>query len=184
MDFPSTVLADITSAPLDLSTGPKPKSKVSTITGRTLSPLEANLEETHKLRDTPITNFPYLRDVLVTREAQKQGVNPSLALAVAQQENDRAIPWAVSNTGDIGLMQINPHVHQVDPKILADPEMNVKYGVSILKSLLTKFKGDVDKALQAYNGSLGTPNGAKYVRAVRGNQIYIESNASMMKGNK
>ncbi len=49
---------------------------------------------------------------------------------------------------------------QTEPEMLFLPDLNLHYGAKILAALLRRYRGDVEKALQAYNGgpgSVGSP---------------------------
>lgn len=133
-----------------------------------IRPLQDKLKLNHPLRNTSIEQLGQIRDSVVAEEATKQGVPVHLALAVAKVENTRGIPWVVSRTGDIGVMQINPRAHPETPvDSLSRPGINARVGVSILAHYKQRY-GTWDRALMAYNGALKKPNaGAEYVRLVR-----------------
>ncbi|GBC84911.1 Membrane-bound lytic murein transglycosylase D [bacterium HR11] len=61
-------------------------------------------------------------------------------------------PWAFSEKGAVGLMQLLPStaldMGATDPW---DPVQNVAAGVRYLRTLLERYGGDVQKALAAYN---------------------------------
>ena len=91
----------------------------------------------------------YVHDV-----SAEYGVDFTLVLAVMAQES-RFDSSAVSQTGDVGLMQINGINH---PRLSAalgitdfsDPYQNVRAGVYMLKQLFDKYQ-DPHMALMAYN---------------------------------
>ena len=91
---------------------------------------------------------------IVVDEAERQGLDVSLALAVAQAESNFK-PDAISSAGAIGVMQIMPHVGKqlfdLTPSDLADARTNVRAGVTFLDSLLKRY-GNVEFALSHYNG--------------------------------
>jgi len=90
-------------------------------------------------------------------EATKAGLAPELVLAVINIESnfDR---WAISHAGAQGLMQIMPFWLKEIPQAgdnLFDIRTNLRFGCTILKHYLNKEKGDFQRALARYNGSLG-----------------------------
>ena len=90
----------------------------------------------------------------IVSQATTQGVDPSLALAVAQNESSFN-QSAVSPAGAIGVMQLMPATAAglgVDPN---DVSQNIAGGVAYLKQLLTQFGGNVSAALAAYNWGPG-----------------------------
>ncbi|MHB8733307.1 MAG: transglycosylase SLT domain-containing protein [bacterium] len=92
---------------------------------------------------------------LITREAQRVGVDPALAIAVVLQESG-GNPRAVSPAGAMGLMQLMPGTARelgvTDP---FDAQQNVAAGVRYLKQKLDEFGGSVPLALAAYNAGSG-----------------------------
>jgi len=88
---------------------------------------------------------------LVDQAAQRESVEADLVRAVIKQESGGR-PCAISVKGAQGVMQLMPDTAQefgvADP---FDPKQNIDAGVKLLKSLLTKYKGDVSLALAAYN---------------------------------
>ena len=90
----------------------------------------------------------------ITTVAQRYGVDPALALAVAQAESGLN-PNAVSSAGAIGLFQLMPATAAglgVDPK---DPLQNIEGGIKYLSQLLDKYNGDVSLTLAGYNAGPG-----------------------------
>lgn len=65
---------------------------------------------------------------LIVTEALKQGLDPSVALAIADIESNMN-PKAVGPKGEIGLMQILPRYAGVPRIALFDPKINARIGV-------------------------------------------------------
>jgi soluble lytic murein transglycosylase-like protein len=93
---------------------------------------------------------PVLRDA-----ALRHGVPYRLVLSVARTESS-LIHTRVSGTGAMGLMQLMPETAR--GLGVSDPfsvEQNVDGGVRYLKQLLTSYRGNVRRALAAYNAGPG-----------------------------
>lgn len=97
--------------------------------------------------------IPYLD--LVQKHALSVGLPVAFVLSVIQTES-AFNPKAVSHAGAQGLMQLMPSV-QKDYGVLNpfDPEQNIKGGCALLARLKTRYKGDVNKMLAAYNAGPG-----------------------------
>ena len=90
-------------------------------------------------------------------EANKVGLAPELVLAVINVESNFN-RWAISSAGAQGLMQIMPFWLKEIPQAgdnLFNTRTNLRFGCTILKHYLTREKGDFQRALARYNGSLG-----------------------------
>jgi len=90
-------------------------------------------------------------------EANKVGLAPELVLAVINVESNFN-RWAISSAGAQGLMQIMPFWLKEIPQAgdnLFNARTNLRFGCTILKHYLQKEKGDFQRALARYNGSLG-----------------------------
>ena len=86
---------------------------------------------------------------LVASIATSLGVDPNLAVAVAQQESGFN-PNALSSAGAQGEMQLMPATAaQLGVTNPFDPTQNITAGISYLKALLTQFGGDTASALAA-----------------------------------
>jgi soluble lytic murein transglycosylase-like protein len=88
---------------------------------------------------------------LVDTISLNHGVDAGLVRAVIKTESNFN-PWAVSNKGAMGLMQLIPATGtRYGVRDFFDPQQNVDGGVRYLKFLLEKFNGDLDLSLAAYN---------------------------------
>lgn len=87
---------------------------------------------------------------LITAEAQRQGVDPKLAIEVARAESGLDPNTSDSSAGAIGLFQLEPATAAqlgVDPRDLYG---NIRGGVTYLRQMLAQF-GNIPAALAAYN---------------------------------
>jgi soluble lytic murein transglycosylase len=108
--------------------------------------------------------YPLEYETIVRGHARNYELDPALLAAVIYQES-RFDARAESSSGAIGLMQLLPETakgialrtggSRFEVADLYDPEINVRYGAWYLRHLLTKYGGDVHKALAAYNGGQG-----------------------------
>ncbi len=90
-------------------------------------------------------------------EARKAGLHPEMVLAVINVESNFN-RWAISSVGAQGLMQIMPFWLKEIPQAgdnLFDTRTNLRFGCTILKHYIEREKGDFQRALARYNGSLG-----------------------------
>lgn len=96
----------------------------------------------------------------IAAAAAQYGVDPSLALAVAQQESGLN-PNAMSQAGAIGVMQLEPSTAIMLGVDATDPQQNIYGGVHYLAELLAEFGGDEVAALAAYNWGPGAVSRAQ-----------------------
>lgn len=91
-------------------------------------------------------------------EAQRVGIEPQIIFALIEVESNFRAD-AVSHAGAIGLMQVMPFWTDVlsrgSSRELFEPRVNIRYGCLILRHYLDIEKGNLDRALGRYNGSLG-----------------------------
>ncbi len=97
---------------------------------------------------------------MIIASAQRQGVDPLLALAIAAHEssfNPTATHVNANGTTDWGVMQLNdstyPSLGVTDP---LDPQQNIDGGVSLLARYNTQYSGDTNKILWAYAAGPGS----------------------------
>jgi soluble lytic murein transglycosylase-like protein len=92
-------------------------------------------------------------------EARRVDIPPELVLAVMDVES-RFNRYAVSSAGAVGLMQVMPfwpsQLGMSNDQLVRIPD-NVRMGTTILGYYLRKERGNYQRALQRYNGSLGRP---------------------------
>src|SRR5512137_3012347 len=92
-------------------------------------------------------------------EARRVNIPPELVLAVMDVES-RFDRYAVSSAGAVGLMQVMPfwprELGMSNEQLIRIGD-NVRMGTTILGYYLRKERGNYQRALQRYNGSLGRP---------------------------
>lgn len=102
-----------------------------------------------------LLNLPGGFGPIVAQAAQKYGVDPALIAAVIETESSFN-PAAVSKAGARGLMQLMPTTARgLGVTDASDPLQNVLGGAKLLGQLLTKYGGDVELGLAAYNAGSG-----------------------------
>lgn len=132
-------------------------------------------EEMQRVRDFVAGRYKVstraLEPLLAAAETsgRKLGIDPLLIVAVMAIESSFN-PFAESNMGAQGLMQVIPrfHVdkigHGADEDALFDPMLNIRVGTQVLVEGLQRF-GSLQAALQYYGGALRDPN-ASYANKV------------------
>jgi len=109
--------------------------------------------------------YPWAYFELIDHTAQTQGVDTALLLAVVRTESSFR-PGAVSPVGARGLTQIMPETFEwlqgktgeaLPPDALFEPEVSVRYGALLLRTLLDEF-GEPETALAAYHAGRGRVN--------------------------
>lgn len=104
---------------------------------------------------------------MVHYEATRAGLDPRLVLGLIKVESGFK-KYAVSRAGARGFMQVMPFwvgLIGTPTDNLFHPNINVRYGCTILRHYLDMEKGDLYRALGRYNGSLGKPEYPNLVNA-------------------
>lgn len=103
------------------------------------------------------------------RSGRKLGIDPLLIVAVMAIESNFN-PFAESQTGAQGLMQVIPRFHldkigrNAGEDALFDPTLNIRVGTMVLVEGMQRF-GSLQGALQYYGGAVSDPN-ASYANKV------------------
>ncbi|KAA2237310.1 lytic transglycosylase domain-containing protein [Salinarimonas soli] len=95
----------------------------------------------------------------ITREAERHGLPPAVADAVATVESAYN-PNAVGGVGEVGLMQVLPTTatmlgHRGPVTALFDPEVNIRYGVMYLAQAWRLTGGNLCETLMKYRAGHG-----------------------------
>lgn len=95
----------------------------------------------------------------ITREAERQGLPPAVADAVATVESAYN-PNAVGGVGEVGLMQVLPSTavmlgHRGTTAALFDPDTNIRFGVTYLAQAWRLTGGDLCQTLMKYRAGHG-----------------------------
>jgi hypothetical protein len=115
----------------------------------TESSLIAQLEDSGSADCDPMS--PLEIESLVTKAAASEQVSPDLIRAVIRQESGGR-PCVVSPKGAVGLMQLMPAtLGDLGLPDSPDPEANVLGGTKLLRKLLDRYSGDLNRVLGAYN---------------------------------
>jgi hypothetical protein len=119
--------------------------------------------------------LPIIRQqALVDSASRKTGVPADLLTAVIQQESGFR-PCSVSEKGALGLMQLMPATAEdFGVKDALDPDQNVEAGAALLKTLLERYGGDLNRVLGAYNAGPRRVDEAGGVPAIPETMKYVE----------
>lgn len=119
-------------------------------------------------------------DSLVGGAAIHAGIDEALLRAVMKEESGFR-PCAVSPKGAMGLMQLMPGTAEqfgvTDP---FDPAGNVEAGAQLLKELMTRYNGDLNLVLGAYNAGITKVDSAGGIPAIPETWNYVSRILSLL----
>jgi hypothetical protein len=117
--------------------------------------------------------------------ALELGLDPSLALSMAKVESHYN-PKQVSPKGAVGVLQVMPQFawdqYSVSREWLFNPHVNIRVGLTWMRSLLNRFDHNLDLALAAYNAGVSRVVHAGYrVPPIKETQAYVRKVKQAMK---
>ena len=119
---------------------------------------------------------------LLNQAAAKEGIDASLLKAVAQAESNLD-PFAVSGAGAKGVMQLmDGTARELGVTNVYDPAQNIAAGAKYLKQMLTRYGGDVTRALAAYNAGPGSVDAHGGVPPFAETQAYVQNILRTVRG--
>lgn len=105
--------------------------------------------------------------------SEQHGVDPELVKAVAKTESNYN-PYAVSNKGALGLMQLIPETaKRFGVTNVFDAKQNIEGGVKFLKFLIGMFPNNLSYTLAAYNAGENAVLKYKGIPPYRETQTYV-----------
>jgi len=117
--------------------------------------------------------------------ALELGLDPNLALSMAKVESHYD-PKRVSPKGAVGVLQVMPrfawHEYSVSREWLFNPHVNIRVGLTWMRSLLYRFDYNLDLALAAYNAGVSRVVNAGYaIPPITETQAYVKKVRQAMK---
>jgi hypothetical protein len=127
--------------------------RLTCLVALTVWPLHASAEPSPHEAKPRCSGTPTLCE-LVSKEAERVGLNPALIDAIIKVESDYR-PEAVGAAGEIGLMQVLPSTARLlgfngNDKELADPATNIRLGVAYFAGAWSLAGGDICRSLMKY----------------------------------
>ncbi len=127
--------------------------------------------------------FPIQYSQSVMKYSTKYNVDPYIIYSIIRVES-KFNPYAKSNKGASGLMQITPqtgeyianllNIDKLDENFLYNPDLNIQLGCFYFSKLYSDFNSDIDSALAAYNG--GSGNVTKWISKNDNGEKFLDVN--------
>ncbi|HEU5318975.1 MAG TPA: lytic transglycosylase domain-containing protein [Chloroflexota bacterium] len=125
--------------------------------------------------DAPVQLDGASFDDLLSQAAAREGIDASLLKAVATAESGLDAD-AVSSAGAKGVMQLmDSTARSVGVRDSFDPAQSIAGGAKYLKQMLTRYGGDVQRALAAYNAGPGAVDAFGGVPPYAETQSYVQN---------
>jgi len=120
-------------------------------------------------------------DGVIDEAAKQYRLDPNLIRAVIHAES-AFNPFAVSDAGAQGLMQLMPEVAaELGVDNAFDPRQNILAGARYLRDLLDRHHGNVDLAVASYNAGPGAVKRYRGVPPYRETRNYVKTVKTYMK---
>jgi soluble lytic murein transglycosylase-like protein len=146
-------------------------ASLGTVTGSVSAPIVASMAPALVPGCDPLP--PGEVESLVGETAERDGLSADLLRTVMKRESGFR-PCAVSPKGAMGLMQLMPATaEQLGIENPFDAASNLDGGARFLKQLLSRYGGDLPKALGAYNAGPAKVDAAGSVPAIPETMEYV-----------
>lgn len=117
--------------------------------------------------------IPYQEEIV--RLAEHYNLDWRLLASIIEEES-RYNPWAVSQRGAVGLMQVIPATGELfGITDLFDPVQNMRAGTAYFAYLLNRYKGDIKLSLAAYNAGPAIVDKYKAIPPFAETRAYVQS---------
>jgi soluble lytic murein transglycosylase-like protein len=109
----------------------------------------------------------------IEEASRKYRIPTALVRAVIKAESN-GNPRAVSRSGAQGLMQLMPATaRSLGVKNPFNPRENINGGVKLLRQLMNRYQGNLDKVLAAYNAGTVAVDRYEGIPPYRETQVYV-----------
>ena len=148
--------------------------RLTSLTVMTVWPPHVGAEPPAQAAKPRCSGAPVLCE-LVSKEAERVGLDPAVVDAVIKVESDYRSE-AIGPFGEIGLMQVLPSTARLlgfngNDKELADPATNIRLGATYLAAAWSLARGDLCRSLMKYRAGHAeermTPLSLEYCRRAR-----------------